>query len=377
MDLSKIDLFMEKLPKNGFPACELSITKDGENIFRKSVGFSDSAKTKPASNKDIYWIFSASKVITCIAAMRLVEAGLIGLDDPVSKYIPEYANMNILNKDGSLTPAKNPMTILHLFTMTGGMNYDIKSKSILESADKTTLGLVRAMAKEPLSFEPGSHYKYSLCHDVLAAVVEVVSGMRYSEYLEKNIFKPLGIKDMGFRPTEEQKKRFSALYKYSNGTKTAKECPIHCAYTLSDEYDSGGAGLFSTVDEYMKIITVVACGGTTKDGYQLLKPETIESMGINRMCDDALNDFASSRFFGYGWGLCGRAHMDPEYSLSKSPVGEFGWDGAACAYVMIDPKNRIAMYFGTHIHNCGYGYHKVHPTLRDLLYEALEEEDKN
>ena len=374
MDLSKIELFMEQLPKHGFPACELSITKDGENIFRKGVGYSDAAKTKPVSDKDIYWIFSATKVITCIAAMRLVERGLIGLDDPVSKYIPEYANLNILNKDGTLSPAKNAMTILHLFTMTGGMGYDTKSKSILDSEDKTTLGLVRAMAKEPLFFEPGTHYRYSLCHDVLGAVVEVVSGMKYSEYVEQNIFKPLGLKDIGFRPTEEQQSRFTTLYRYENGAQRANEIPTKCNFILSDEYDSGGAGLFSTVDEYMKIITVVACGGTTKDGYQLLKPETIAMMGVNRLCDDALNDFASSRFFGYGWGLCGRVHMDAEYSLSKSPVGEFGWDGAACAFVMIDTKNRIAMYFGTHIHGCSYGYHRVHPHLRDLLYEALEEE---
>jgi CubicO group peptidase (beta-lactamase class C family) len=300
--------------------------------------------------------------------MRLVERGIIDINDPVSKYIPEFANMTVKDKDGIITPATEEMRIVHLFTMTGGLDYDIKAPHLVNAEDKSTLGLVRAMASVPLHFEPGTRYKYSLCHDVLAAVVEIASGMRYYDYLKENIFDPLGIVDMGFRPNDEQKARFSAMYSYRSGIAKSKLIETANPYQLSPEYDSGGAGLFATVDEYIKIITVIACGGTTKDGYVLLRPETIEMMKQNRLCDKALDDFAK---YGYGWGLCCRTHMRPEQSFSLSPVGEMGWDGAAAAFVMIDTDNRIALYFGTHIKGCSFAYGKVHPELRNRLYEGL------
>ena len=360
----------------GYPGCELAVAKDGEVVYRTSVGFADAEKTKHASKDDLYWIFSATKVITCIAAMRLVEEGKISLDDPVSKYIPEYANLTVVQGNGKLAPAKNAMTVEHLFAMTGGMTYERKSPSILRCVmqNASTLDTVRAMANDPLQFEPGTHYNYSLCHDVLAAVVEVVSGMRFSDYLDQLLFKPLGIKDMGFRPSDEQKARFCAMYKFKSGTMEATEIPCENEYTLTRNYDSGGAGLFASVDEYIKIISVIANGGTTKDGYRILKPETIAMMQENHLCDDARNDFVNGRLYGYGWGLCGRVHMDANVSLSRSPVGEFGWDGAANAYVLVDAINHVAVYFGAHIKNCGYGYRVIHPTLRDLVYEGLEEQ---
>lgn len=371
MNFEALSTYLEEMPLRGIPACEIAVTKDGKTVFRKCVGFSDAAQTKPVSEKDIYWIFSASKVITCIAAMRLVEEGRIALSDPVSRYIPEYADLKIQKKDGTLVPARNTLAVEHLFTMTSGMTYAIKTPNILGATDRSTLGLVRAMAKDALKFEPGTHYLYSLSHDVLAAVVEVASGMRFGDYLSEIIFKPLGIRDMGFRPSDEQRARFSAMYHYQSGEGRSVEKPLSNAYILSDEYESGGAGLFATVDEYIKIITVIACGGTTENGYTLLRPETIAMMRENRLCSDAWNDLAERRLFGYGWGLCGRVHVDPVRSRSLSPVGEFGWDGAAGAFVLIDPDNRVAIYYGQHIMNCRYVYYMAHSELRNLVYKAL------
>jgi len=372
MDFTKLDEFMLQMPQRGIPACELAVSVKGKTVYRTYVGYSDSAKKKPVCKDDIYWIYSATKVITCLAAMTLVEEGKINIDDPVSKYIPEFVDVMVRNEDKTLSPAKNTMKIVHLFTMTGGMTYDLDTPAQLATEDKSTLGLVRAMAKDPLKFEPGTHFRYSLCHDVLAAVVEVASGMRFSEYLDQKFFKPLGIVDMGFRPNEEQKRRFSAMYKHFAGTADNEEIEIRNRYALSPDYDSGGAGLFSTVDEYMKIISAIANGGKAYNGYRIMKPETIAMMQKNYLCDDALRDFVNGRLFGYGWGLCGRVHMNPVMSCSLSPVGEFGWDGAAAAFSMIDPKKKVALYFGTHMHNCGYAYNFIHPTLRNLVYEGLE-----
>ena len=221
-------------------------------------------------------------------------------------------------------------------------------------------------------FEPGTHYRYSLCHDVLGAVVEVASGMRFSEYLQKNIFDPLGMVDIGFRPNEEQKSRFSAIYSHKAGNRTCKQVPLVNRFILGSDYDSGGAGLFSTVDEYMKLITALSLGGTAKNGYKVLSEESVRMMGENRLSDSCINNFVNTRLYGYGWGLCGRAHTDPVRSMSLSPIGEFGWDGAAAAFSLIDPVNRISLYFGTHVFGCQYAYHIIHPTIRNMVYEALE-----
>ena len=308
--------------------------------------------------------------------MRLVEEGKISLNDPVSKYIPEFASLKVFDKKTGITSdATVPMTIEHLFTMTGGLNYNFKVDPIKEACNAenpTTLSIVKSMAKVPLDFEPGSKYQYSLCHDVLGAVIEVASGMKLSEYMQKYIFDPVGAIDIGFRPNEEQKTRFCDQYTYANGTNIATPCELRNQYAFTNGYDSGGAGLFATVDDYMKIISVIANGGKTEDGYSLLKPETIQMLTENRLHDRALNNLVNGRLFGYGWGLCGRVHRNAVVSCSKSPLGEFGWDGAAGAFSMIDPFNRVAMYFGTNIFGFVYVYNFIHPTLRNMLYEALE-----
>ena len=212
---------------------------------------------------------------------------------------------------------------------------------------------------------------YSLCHDVLGAVVEVASGMPFSEYLQKTIFDPLEMKDIGFRPTREQRARMSALYLQEGAASSPKLVPTENIYALSDEYESGGAGLFSSVDDYAKLLSALSLGGTAKNGYRLLKPETVAMMGENRLSEKARNDFVTTRLYGYGWGLCGRAHMDPLVSLSPTGVGEFGWDGAAGAFALADPKNHVAMFFGSHVRGVQYLYHKVHFKLVDLAYQAM------
>lgn len=372
MDFSMLDAFIGEMPARGIPACEIAVTKDGETVYRKCVGYFDAAGTTPVTKNDLYWIYSATKVITCIAAMRLVEAGKLRLDDPVSKYIPAYESLTVRQKDGTVVPARNTMTVEHLFTMTSGMGYERNTPSILGASDRSTFGLVSAMAEDPLWFEPGTHYRYSFSHDVLAAVIEVVSKKRFSEYLASEIFTPLGIRDMGFHPSAEQIPRFSAMYHYKAGVGRSYEKPIENVYQLSDCYESGGAGLFASVDEYIKIISAIACAGTTENGYTLLCPETVRLMRENRLSDDALNDFVVGKYYGYGWGLCGRTHISPVRSLSLSPIGEFGWSGAAGAFVMMDPHNRIAVFYAQHIMGCGYVYQVAHPMIRNLVYEALK-----
>ena len=175
---AELDRYLDLLPSFGVPACDFVITHKSETVYRHTAGFADHAKTRPVTDRDIYQVYSVSKVTTCVCAMRLVEEGKIKLDDPVSKYLPAYANLTVRQKDGSVAPATNEMTIEHLFTMTGGLDYDLTAEPILRAAakpDASTVSVVSSFVESPLHFEPGTRYRYSLCHDVLAAVVEVVT----------------------------------------------------------------------------------------------------------------------------------------------------------------------------------------------------------
>ena len=228
------------------------------------------------------------------------------------------------------------------------------------------------MAKIPLHFEPGTHFRYSLCHDVLAAVVEVASGMRFANYVKKYILDPLDMKDTGFHLPASLQERMTTMYTFVPGL-SAKAEPIECKnkYCLTDNYDSGGAGLYTSPADQIKLLTALACGGKAPNGTQILLPQTIRMLGENRLGDSARIDFEPTRLYGYGWGLCGRAHMDPALSDALSSVGEFGWDGATGSFALVDPTKQVALYFGLHVFNCQYVYRQIHPRLRDLVFEEI------
>ena len=375
MNFQKLEAFLDTLPQKGLPACSLIVTHKGKEVYSHSAGFSDLEKTKPADVNDLYWVCSISKVTTCVAAMQLVEKGILKLDDPVGKYLPAFSELYVRSKDKkTVTPAENTLTVEHLFTMTGGFGYDINSealKAVRADPNASTQEVVNALAKEALNFEPGTHFRYSLCHDILAAVVEVASGMLFRDYLKKFLFDPLGMKDTGFHLPAELADRMTTMYDYTHGVSTSR--PIECKnkYCLTDNYDSGGAGLYTSPADQIKLLTALANGGKAPDGTQILSPETIAMMGENRLCDAARADFMPSRLYGYSWGLCGRVHVDPFLSDSRSAKGEFGWDGATGSFAMVDPTNEVALYFGLHVFSCQFVYHHVHPLLRDMTYEAL------
>ncbi|MBO5312668.1 MAG: beta-lactamase family protein [Clostridia bacterium] len=379
MSFSRVKNLIDTMPQRGIPFFEIAVTKSGKEVFRHRVGFSDADGKRALASDDLYWLYSTSKPITCTAAMRLIEEGIIDLRDPVSKYIPSFERLTVKRHDGSIEPCKTRMTIEHLFTMTSGIGPD-HEKHIAQCVSKSkpngdTLSLLASIPEIPLHFEPGTHYQYGLSHDVLAGVVEVASGIRFSEYVKKYILEPLGMSNTGYRPTNEQRSRFASTYKYNDSNGTSTPVPTNNWLLFTPEYDSGGAGLFSCCQDYIKFATVLACGGVAPNGYRLLSEESIKMMGENRLCDEALKDFVQGRLHGYGWGLCGRAHINPVFSLSKSAIGEFGWDGAAGCFTSIDRENEVAIFFGMQVLNCSYSYIILQPLIRTLVYEALEAEE--
>ncbi|MBQ7226248.1 MAG: beta-lactamase family protein [Clostridia bacterium] len=376
MNFSKVTELIDTMPRRGIPFFELIVTKDGQEVYRHRVGHSDPCGVVPFKEDDLYWLFSSTKVVTCVAAMRLLEEGKINLSDPVSKFLPSYKSLTVRKDDGTVEACKVEMTLEHLFTMTGGIGPDHeKRENLKELIDRGagTVELANFYATIPLYFEPGTRYQYGFCHDVLGAVIEVASGMKLSEYVHKYILDPLEMKNTGYRPNDEQRVRLASAYRYDNSNGTSKLIETENPYMLTPNYDSGGAGLFSCAGDFIKLVTALANGGTASNGYQLLKEETIKLMEINRLCPAALSDFVNGRLHGYGWGLCGRVHINPVFSLSKSSVGEFGWDGAGGCFAAVDRKQRVGIFFGMQVHNCSYSYIILQPLIRTLVYKALED----
>ena len=371
-----LDSYLDSLKNCGVPGLDLIIRQDRRTLYRHMTGYEDVKGTRPISERTLYRLYSASKIFTCTTAMRLVEEGRIGLTQPVSDFIPEYADLQVQNPDGTLTPTSEPLRVIHLFTMTGGMDYNIGHPVIQEAAHApgaTTLSVMRAMARKPALFTPGTHFRYSLCHDLLGAVIEVASGMTLGAYMKKVIFDPLGMQETGFDWDEPRVKRLADLFRFEPGTGTSVEIP-NVDDHICPGFESGGGGLIGSVNDYILLLDTLANEGLTPDGYRLLKPETIAMMEVNRLSPDPLRDFVGgmNRLFGYGWGLCGRVHINPAYSYGRSSVGEFGWDSATGMYALVDRKKHVSLFYSMHMHGCNFAYHVIHPKIRDLAYEALD-----
>lgn len=374
MNFTELTNYLSKIDTNLIPDCEIAVYKNHECLYKNS--FSRPDYPKEEAKKDLYYLFSASKVITCTAALRLVEENKIGIDDPVSKYLPEFAELYVLKGDKKV-PAKNTLLIRHLFSMQGGFTYDLGYEGIRrvreESNNKaSTREIVAAIAKMPLAFEPGEDYRYSLCHDILAAVVEVASGKKFSEYLNEIIFAPLEMKDFTFYPTDDVMSRFKQQYSVDPKTFTALPVEPNCPYRLSENYESGGAGMIGSLNDYAKFTDALA-SGESKDGYRLLRPETVALMKSNQLCEIGLNNFRTNNHNkGYGYGMGVRTLMDQKIENTLSPIGEFGWDGAAGAYCLIDTDNKLSIFYAQHVNGCSYVYSHVHKAIRNLVYKALE-----
>ena len=347
---------------------DLIVKQNGKEVFRKMAGFSDAAGTKPINENNLRWIYSMTKVITSITIMRLIEKGLLNLNDLLSKYLPEYNNMTVKSESG-LVPAKNTIRIWHLLSMQSGMDYFLDSQPLKEARKNpkaTTREIVRAMASKPLCFEPETDALYGLSHDVLAAVAEVICGKTWYTILKEELFSPLGITDIGFHPSNEQKSRFTQQYCYDE---KSNKCLVHNMnnmFCLSDIYESAGAGLFCKTEDYSVIIDSLANGGIAYNGYRVLSQESINKMRENRIKHNG--------FFikdGYGYGLGVRTLVDRNAAKTITGDGEFGWDGAASSYNLIDPENHLSIVFSTHILGTNLFNSNLSPKTCNLIYELL------
>ena len=360
------------------PACDVMIVRDGEQVYRHMAGTSDLEGKRPLAGNEMYAIYSATKISTVTGAMRLIQEKKLALDDPVSKYLPSFGKVTVKSADGTEHPAKNVMTIRHLMSMQGGLDYDMMrgdAKTLLKKngGKAGTVELASTYAKGPLLFEPGTRYKYSLCHDVLAAVIEVASGMRFSDYLNEIIFRPLGMKNTTFHPTEDQQPLMCRLFKKNDAQDQLLDCGLFPESRLGEAYESGGGGLMSTVEDYIELAAALANYGTARNGYELLLPETVELLRTPMLGELQQMDMMATYPYmrGYTYCLGVRRYMDN--AGSPAAKGHFGWDGAAGFYVLSDPENNIALIYAQNVLNSRDTFFLIQGQIRDLAYLCMQE----
>lgn len=353
---------LDLLAAQGMPLCGVTVRRSHEKLFEYGVNI---------ANDQRLFLYSCSKPITIAGVMRLYERGLIGLDDPVAKYLPAYADAYVM-KNGVKAKPDTVMTIRHLMTMTAGLNYDLNTEPIRQTitAGKTdTISIVNAFIQLPLDFSPGDKYQYSLAHDVLAAIAEVVSGKPFRQYMHEEVFAPLGMSRTSYRWQEDE---IAPQYRFNAENRKYEPVPRTCVYRLASDYDSGGAGVVSTQEDLSLFLDAMACGGKAATGYQLLKPETIDLMRTEQLPHIAKNaDFLcpAGPDYGYGLGVRTRVRMD---GGENSAYGEFGWDGAAGCFELADPASGISIAFVTHVMGWPSIRNEFHLPIRNSVYEALK-----
>ncbi len=377
------DIIKSSMEKGSIVGANVLMIKDGKEVHFASHGYADREEKVPMSRDTIFRMFSMTKPVTAVAVMILAERGKIDLWDKVSDFIPEFADVQVLEEDGRLAAPKTQMNIWQLLTMTSGITYPDMDcepailmdklfreiKADLEAGKPTdTLEYCRKIATVPLCFHPGEKWRYGLSADILGGIVEVVSGLKFGDFLQKEIFGPLGMKDTGFYVPKEKWDRFATCYEWS--AKTGRLEPYKEnflgleGYREDVRFESGGAGLVSTIDDYSRFGMMLLNGGTL-DGVRILGRKSVELISAPHLNEQQMKDYNWDSVRGHNYGCLTRVMVNPGEAGSNASVGEFGWDGWTGNYITMDPsENMTLLYF---IQRAGAG---TTPEVRKLRMAA-------
>ena len=377
MDFTLLDRYLDSLLDSGLPMYDCTVHVGYKEIYRRQGGYIDAANQVRHRPNTRYFMYSATKPVTCAAALTLLEAGKFRMGDPLYWYLPEYEHMQVADrKPGgcpTLRPAERPIRVRDLFQMTAGMTYNIHMPALREAIRETggrapTREIARAMAKEPLSFDPGDRWQYGFCHDVLGALVEVISGERFGEYVARTVFRPLGMEHSSFHVGSDASD-MAKQYRFNDVTKKPHEIDLTNPFIFGEEYDGGGGGMVSTVEDYMCFADMLANGGVGEDGTRILSAATVSLMGQSGLTPTQARSFTWEGMDGRNYGFGVSVHTEPGVSGSLAPAGEFGWGGAAGSAVYIDPASHTAIFYAQHVMNAHE--ERVMAALRNVVFGCL------
>ncbi len=378
-------LLRQEVEQGNVKGASALVIHKGKEIYYNNFGYADAEKGLPMKRDTIIRLYSMSKPITAAAVMILVERGELDVRDAVSDYLPCFKGIPVWDAEKGTVPAEREVTIFDLLNMTSGITYPDETTEPGRQMQKIvedfvarrdagervdTQEYMRGIASVPLLFQPGAEWRYGFSADVLGGVIEAVSGKSYGDFLRDELFTPLNMPDTDFCVPKEKLGRFAQAYDV-----TEEGLIPHVGSHLGEYYkedvafESGGAGLVSTIDDYSHFALMMTQGGYY-NGKQILGHKTIAFMAQNMLTEKQHETYQWDSVFGYGYGCLMRVLMDTRLAGTNGSLGEFGWDGWTGNYVAMDPKeDLVILYF---IQRCGAGTTPLVRKLRMATYGALK-----
>jgi CubicO group peptidase (beta-lactamase class C family) len=369
--LGRIDAWMARYVEAGkLPWAMTVITRHGETAYSRCIGKADIATGRAIEDDAILRIYSMSKPITAVAILMLYEEGLLQLDDPVSRFIPEFADTPVVAGDHGAElvtePLRHPITVRHLLTHTSGLIYGAFGGGTLERLydenatdfgpqDGTLEAVCKRLAALPLDHQPGARWTYGVSIDVLGRIVEVISGQSFDRFLQQRIFAPLAMRDTFFELPPDRMDRFVPCYERGPDdgllSYDGVEDSVHAAGVTCF---SGGGGLLSTARDYQRFAEMLRGGGALGD-VRILGPRTVSFMASNHMPGGvdlaAMGQpvFSETSYEGIGFGLGVSVVLDPAHAQVLTSKGEYAWGGMASTAFWIDPEQDMSVLFLTQL----------------------------
>ena len=400
LDSDRLSLITEHLNKHyiktgKLPGCQTLVARHGKIAYQSALGLMDRERNKPLRDDTIFRIYSMTKPITSVALMQLYEQGHFQLNDPVSRFIPEWKKQRVwVSGSGPTMQTKapdRPVSFRNVLNHSGGITYGGGPLAIpgatLHPVDQvySDLGLTRGARQDlesfvkklgqvPLRYEPGERWMYSFSTDVCGYLVQALSGMPFEDYLQKHIFDPLGMKDTAFSIAPDKVDRFATNYvRKEDKTLAVMDDPQKSTYAKPPVFVSGGGGLVSTMADYHRFCEMLRRGGEL-DGARILGPRTLRLMAQNHLpggrdlTQMAIGSFSETANEGIGFGL-GFATTLGEVAAGGYGAGDFYWGGMASTIFWVDPVEDLVVIFMTQL--VPSGTFNIRGQLKNLVYSAI------
>ena len=384
--LARIDAYIKnEIAGNKIPGAIMMIQRNGKTVYFSSFGVRDPGTKEPMTPDSIFRIYSMSKPITTVAAMMLVEEGKLQLDDPLSKYIPAFANVKVgVEKKGEAgtmgldtVPPKRPITIQDLMRHTSGLTYGFFGERMVKKAyvdahmfagDVDNAEFAERIAKLPLAYQPGTTWDYSHSTDILGRVIEVVCGKSLYQFEKERLLDPLGMKGTSFYVTDPERKSLVAE-PFPDDRKIGNDA-VMSDPRVGQKWESGGGGMVSTIGDYARFAQMLLNGGTL-DGKRYLSPKTVAYMGSNHVGPGS--GVTPGPYYlpgaGFGFGLGFAVRTEAGVSPIEGSVGEMNWSGAGGTTFWVDPKeNMFVVFMAQTVSQRG----RLRVALKNIVYGAFD-----
>ena len=390
--LALIDDFLQRkyIDSGKLPGTLTMVARRGEIAHLGVRGLADVERARPVAEDTLWRIYSMTKPITSIAFMMLVEEGLVALDDPVHRFIPEWRNLGVFaggtHRAGFQTRrTERPMLIIDLLRHTSGLTYGFQQRTNvdagyraarigeIEKDDSDLDHFIATLSALPLEFSPGEKWNYSVSTDVLGYLVQKISGERFEDFLKRRIFDPLGMVDTGFHVRDGEAQRFASCYQPTkDGRIELQDDAATSGFLKSPAFVSGGGGLVSTAGDYMKFAQALLSGTP-----RLVGRKTLELMTANHLPGGvdlpalSVSLFSEATYAGVGFGLGFATTMDPAATMIPGSAGDYFWGGAASTFFWVDPFEELVAIFMTQL--IPSSTYPVRRELRTMVYAALDD----